>query len=125
MLPYHSHISNVILALFFVLLVGYGYFEARGILYGPKITIPTDTPLVHDPFITLRGTAERIVEMRLNGSVVAVTEQGLFEEPYVLIPGYNRLVLEAKDTYGDTDKKVIEIMYEPLTITPAQEQQEQ
>ena len=119
MLPYHSHLSTALLMAFFVLVLGYAYFEARGILYGPRIILPPETQLVHDPFITIRGKAERITALRMNGNPIAVTEDGVFEEPYLLAPGYNKIVFEASDRYKNTNVQDIEIIYEPLLITPA------
>ena len=121
MLPYHSHLSTAILIIFFAAVLGYAYFEARGILYGPRIFIPQQHTVVHDPFITIRGTAERIVALHLNGSAVSVTEDGTFEEPYLLVPGYNRITLEAFDRYKNTDKKILEIIYKPIEIAPTTE----
>src|SRR3989338_4113123 len=117
MLHYHSHLSTIILIAFFVLVLGYAYFEARGVLYGPRIILQPETQLMHDPFVTVRGKAERITELRMNGSPVAVTEDGAFEEPYLLAPGYNRIVFEAYDQYKNRSVEEIEIIYEPLLIT--------
>lgn len=122
MLPYHSHFSTVLVGLFFVLVLGYAYFEARGALYGPRIILPPEAQLVHDPFITIRGKAERITELRMNGSPVAVTEDGIFEEPHLLAEGYNRIVFEASDRYNNKSTEIIEIIYEPLEITQASEE---
>lgn len=118
MLPYHSHLSHIALVIFFILVLLYAYYEARGILYGPRIMIPPETTLVHDPFITIRGKAERIVELRMNGSAVSVTEDGTFEEPYLLATGYNQIVFEASDRYKHTDTEVLEVIYEPIEIAP-------
>lgn len=117
MLPYHSRFSTAIVSLFFILVLGYAYFEARGALYGPRIILPPEAQLVHDPLITIRGKAEHITELRMNGNPVAVTEDGAFEEPHLLAVGYNRIVLEASDRYNNTSTEIIEIIYEPLKIT--------
>ena len=53
---------------------------------------------------------------RVWGDVITtafVTEEGAFEEPYVLAPGYNRIVLDAKDKYGRSRSRAIEIVYTP------------
>lgn len=123
MLPYRDgRITKIILALFFVLVALYAYYEARGILFGPSINVPNEAAVVHDRFITVRGKAARIAQLTMNGKPVTVTEDGAFEEPYLLNDGYNRIVLRAEDRYGRTRESIIEVMYEPSvagTSTPA------
>jgi hypothetical protein len=114
MLPYSdSRLTKIALAAFFVLLLAYGYFEARGLLYGPSISVGSTVSEVHDPFVKVQGTAERITSLTMNGKEVPVTEGGQFDEPYLLSPGYNRIVLDAKDKYGNRTSRAIEIMYTP------------
>ena len=47
----------------------------------------------------------------MNGGEISVTENGEFDEPYVLAPGENRIVLEARDAYGHTKERIVEIVY--------------
>ena len=114
MLPYRSsRIIGVVLALFFLGVLGYGYFEARHILYGPTIDIATPSaPLsVSSPLVHIRGTAENITLLRMNGAPIQVTEAGAFDEALLLAPGYNKVVLSASDKLGRTTERVLEIMY--------------
>ncbi|MDP2648775.1 MAG: hypothetical protein U1D26_03090 [Patescibacteria group bacterium] len=116
MLPYRdSRLTYIVLAAFFVLLVGYAYFEARGLLFGPSITLAAPMTEMHEPFIEISGRADRISSLSMNGKAVEVTEEGAFSEPYLLSLGYNRIVLEARDKYGRSRSKVLEIMYSPTT----------
>lgn len=114
MLPYRdSRFVRIILVLFFVLLVGYGIFEARGLLYGPRIDVPRDTITVHEQLTLVSGRAERIVELKLNGKPIPVTENGSFEEPFLLAEGRNYLILEARDARGRATRKTLDIVYVP------------
>ena len=114
MLPYRdSHLIKIGLGIFFLVVIAYAYFEARGLLYGPVINTSSEVTVSHDRFITIHGSAERIAELSMNGKQLSVTEQGAFEEPYLLANGYNRIVLRARDKYGRTSEKVVEIIYEP------------
>jgi len=116
MLPYRdSRITKIILALFFVLVILYAYYEARGLLFGPSIDVPKETSVVHDRLITVHGKAARIAELTMNGKPITVTEDGAFEEQYLLNNGYNRIVLRAQDRYGRARESVIEVVYEPLS----------
>jgi hypothetical protein len=123
MLPYRdSRIVRISLIIFFVLLIGYAFYEAQGILYGPVIEVPTETIVVTDPYTVIRGKAERITELRLNGKAISVTESGEFEEPYLLAAGTNYLILEAHDARGRRAHETITVIYqaphEALKLSP-------
>src|SRR3989344_1447618 len=114
MLPYRdSRLTYIALGVFFLIVLGYAYFEARGLLFGPKITVASQVTEVHDPLVTIKGKADRISSLSMNGKSIAVTEDGAFEEPYLLAPGYNRVVLDAQDKYGRSRSRAIEIIYTP------------
>lgn len=120
MLPYRdSTFAKIALGVFFVIAASYAYFEARGLLYGPSISVPSEIIVLHDPFATISGKADRISSLTMNGKPISVTEDGAFEEPYLLAPGYNRIALHATDKYGRTRDSVVEIMYEPPSTTSA------
>lgn len=118
MLPYRdSIITRIALIVFFLLVLGYAYFEAQGLLFGPSITAGTPGMVVHDPFIKIQGKADRIASLSLNGKQITVTEDGAFSEPYLLVEGDNRIVLDARDTYGRTTRKIMDIVYVPDAAT--------
>jgi hypothetical protein len=115
MLPYRdSRFIRIVLVLFFVLLIAYALYEAQGLLFGPSISVPEDIITVHEAFIYVSGRAERISELRMNGAPIAVTEAGEFREPYVLIPGSNYVLLEARDSRNRKASERLEIVYQPL-----------
>lgn len=119
MLPYReSRIVKIALGVFFLLVILYAFYEAHGILFGPSIEVSGRAMIVHQPYIEINGTAERIASLSMNGADIPVTETGAFNAPYVLSPGYNKIVLEAKDKYGKATSRTIEIVYE-ASSTPA------
>ncbi len=112
MLPYRdSRFTVIALVVFFAILIGYALYEARGALFGPTIDVIANSAEFHDPYVLIQGHAERISSLSMNGTQIRVTEDGQFAEPYLLAPGYNRIVLEAKDAYGRSTERVVEIMY--------------
>lgn len=114
MMPYRdSRIVRFGLAAFFLLIIGYAYFEGRALLYGPTIEVSPRVMEVSEPYITIQGVARHVASLSLNGDPIPVTEDGAFEEGYVLVPGYNRILLDAKDKYGKNAKRIIEIVYNP------------
>ena len=72
---------------------------------------------VDEPFITIEGTAHRIATLSMNGETIPVTEDGAFSEPYLLAPGYNRIVLTASDRYNKSTERIIEIVYTPAVTS--------
>ncbi|MEK7156435.1 MAG: hypothetical protein AAB790_01355 [Patescibacteria group bacterium] len=112
MLPYRdSRLTYIALGIFFLIVIGYAYYEARGLLFGPSITVSSAITEVREPFIVIRGHADRISSLSMNGKTIPVTENGAFEEPYLLSAGYNRIVLDAVDKYGRSRRQAIEIVY--------------
>jgi hypothetical protein len=121
MLPYRdSRLTRIILGIFFLIIIGYAYFEARGLLFGPSISFSSGiSPVVQSSYIQIQGQANHIASLSVDGNPIQVTETGAFTEPYVLSPGDNRIVFDAKDKYGNTTEKVVEIVYTPSsTSTP-------
>jgi|SRR3989344_6437683 len=108
-----SRFTKIALIFFFLVIIGYTFFEAQGLLFGPKITVTSNVTLMHESYIVLRGYAVHIASLSMNGRQISVTEQGVFEEPYVLAPGGNRIIFDAKDKYGRTAQKIVEIVYQP------------
>ena len=121
MLPYRdSRFTYIALGVFFLVVIGYAYFEAQGILFGPSISITSQPTEVHEPFIIIKGQADRIASLSMNGTTIPVTETGAFEEPYLLAPGYNRIILMAEDKYGRTRTKAMEIVLSQSSLVPVQ-----
>lgn len=108
-----SRVARIVLSLFFLALIGYAVYEARGVLLGPMIDVPDEALTVAEPFIHIRGRAERITELRLNGKQIPVTENGEFDEPFLLAEGSNHLILEAKDARGRTTNEKLVVIYRP------------
>lgn len=106
-------LAKIGLIIFFLLLIGYAYYEARAMLYGPQIQVPSETIVVNEPYTEIRGQATYISELRLNGASVPVTEDGKFAEELLLAPGENRLVFDAKDKFGRETQEVVTVYYKP------------
>src|SRR3989344_627141 len=120
MLPYRdSRLIRLGLLVFFLMILGYAYYEGRALLNGPTIEISPRVMEVSGPLISIEGVALRIASLSLNGTPIPVTEDGVFKEEYVLTPGYNRIILNAHDKYGKTAERVVEIVYKPATTTSA------
>jgi hypothetical protein len=119
MLPYRdSRLTQIALVIFFLAVAAYAYFEVRGILYGPRITIESSVATVHERYVLISGRADRIASLSVDGAPVSVTRDGSFEVPYLLAPGINQVMFDAKDSYGNTTSKTVEIVYAPNADSP-------
>lgn len=107
--PYRdSRITRTIIGIFFLLVFVYAYYEARGLLYGPQIMVSSGILEVHTPYVIISGTTTHIASLTANGQEIPVTKDGAFADPYLLTPGDNRIILEAKDKYGRTTQRIVE-----------------
>jgi hypothetical protein len=111
--------TKIALIIFFILLIVYAYYEARAALYGPQIDIPSEIIVVTQSFMEIQGQATYISELKLNGAVIPVTEDGHFSEKLLLVPGENRLIFDAKDRFGRETQEVAKVYYKPTNdISP-------
>ena len=112
----YNPLTRIGLGIFFLGVLVYAFFEARGLLWGPTITIVSDTSAGTSSFIILQGTVTHSTTLSLNGSPLSVTEGGIFSEGYVLTPGMNQLFFEAIDRYGHAAHTNISIVYTPTGV---------
>lgn len=114
-----SRFVRLILFIFFALALAYAVYEARGVLSGPVIHLTDNVRTTSEQYTSIRGRAERITELRLNGQTINVTENGDFNEPFLLALGTNRLILEAQDARGRLAVKTLDIVYIPTAQIPS------
>lgn len=121
MLPYRdSRLTQIALGLFFLAVLGYAYYEARGLLWGPHIFVTWGSSEVHEQYVKITGRADHISELRVDGTPISVTKDGSFEVPYLLAPGANHIMFDARDSYGHTSSKTVEIVYAPSATSTAE-----
>jgi len=110
----HHNIKRILFVLFALIVLGYALFEARNMLYGPRIQLlQSEGPIVvHEQTVAVAGTAQNVVSITLGGNPVFIDEEGTFVETRTLSPGLNRLIFEAKDKFGRTTTEILEILYE-------------
>lgn len=90
------------IALTLLLLVGYGFLEARHLISGPSLhlTIPSNYTTFEGGFVTVSGTADNTENLSLNGGPLPIDEEGVFEKIIVLPRGGGILSLTATDRFG-------------------------
>lgn len=101
--------SLVILVI--LVLVSYGFFEARRLIVGPVLTIesPQDGIATSSKIVLIRGTAENIAFLTINGHTAFTDENGKFVEQVSAPPGYTVFTVEGRDRFGRESSKRVSI----------------
>ena len=96
-------------------LVVYAYLQSREYLRGPVIVIeePLNGASSTTSLVSLQGHARNVSFLTLNGRQIFTDEKGIFRESLLLEDGYNIMTLEAKDRFGHTVEKRLELVYKP------------
>jgi len=102
--------------------VGYGFFEARRLVQGPRITIltPTDGSATSSPAITIAGLAENVSFLSINDRPILTDEAGYFSERMALPPGRAIFFINGKDRFGRSTSHTVHITivtYCPVSTT--------
>lgn len=96
-----------------VIVVGYGAFKAKNLAEGPRLEVssPTNGYTSRTALVEIKGTAENISFLTLNGAKIFTDESGAYDESILLSPGYNVVTLEAKDRFGRTVTRELQLTY--------------
>jgi hypothetical protein len=110
------------IALVIVVIAGlgvYAYVQSREYLRGPVLVItePENGASFTSSRTTLVGEAKNISFLTLNGRRIFTDERGLFKETILLPEGYSIHTLEAKDRFGHTVEKRLELVYKQTSTT--------
>ena len=115
-------IKRVLAGLGIAIIVGYSVFSLEGFIRGPRVEITTPES-VHGGGILYfsNATTTALIEVSgrvinanmlfINGAEIPQNLEGNFSESLLLASGYNIMSIEAKDRYGRTIKKTIEITF--------------
>lgn len=106
-------LRHVAASAFFLVLIAYGLFQTKNLMLGPSLAIasPVDGAAVALNPVEVRGQAERIAFLSLNGEKIFTDENGHFSQKLLLNRGYNIIKLEAEDRFGRTIQKIINLVY--------------
>jgi hypothetical protein len=110
-----------------LVLCGYFAYQARGVMFGPSITLvsPLSYATVREAE-TVAGTARGVARISLNGYPITVDEEGRFRERLVLPTGSSILTLAVTDRFGRTEEKRVAVYregQEPTVTTRVDEPQ--
>lgn len=110
-----SQLVTRTLFVFFVLCVfGYGLFVSRDYFQGPRITLAPFPPReTVEAALTITGSVSDAEDLTLNGAQVFYTSTHTFNERRLLVPGENRFIMSARDTFNHTEEISFSVYYSP------------
>ncbi|MEN9614101.1 MAG: hypothetical protein RLZZ347_408 [Candidatus Parcubacteria bacterium] len=107
------YLKSLIILLFVVVISGYALYRSQALRQGPELTLdsPKDGQLFSTSDVEISGTAKNIAFISLNDRQIFTDETGHFSEKLLLPYGYTILKVEAKDKFGKTVVKKVEVVY--------------
>ena len=93
---------KLVLILLALALLGYGFWQGRNFLRGPRIYLesPKEGEILARSVLEIRGVAKEVSRFTLNGYPTFITEAGEFREERILSPGVSIIELRAEDKFG-------------------------
>lgn len=106
-------IKPIVIIAVILLVVGYSALKLKNLAIGPEITLtsPIDGSSAKTDLVTIKGKAERISQIFINGRKIFTDEAGNFNEPYLLASGYNLLEIMAQDKFGRKVEKKVQLVF--------------
>lgn len=106
------HIRRLIFFGFILAVTGYFFYEARGVLFNPKLEIfePKDGAVLMSAETYIAGKTGPNMAVWVAGKIFQSDEKGIFEGDIVLAPGYNLIGVLVKDRFGGETRKVLRVL---------------
>lgn len=103
----------------FIIIV-YAIFNSRLLLSGPNIDIyePLDGSVFEEKITSIRGRAQNISFISLNGFPIFVDEEGNFKEKLLLSSGTSIIEFYARDKFGRETIKILNLTHVGTRTSP-------
>ncbi|MDP3762832.1 MAG: hypothetical protein Q8Q97_02060 [bacterium] len=95
-----------------LLMAGYFFYEARGVLFAPKLEVfePKDGATVSGGRLHIAGRTEPNLIVWISGRNAQSDSGGIFEDEIPVRPGYNEIGISVKDRFGGETRKVLRVV---------------
>ena len=95
-----------------ILAGGYFFYEARGVLFNPKLEIfsPKDGAVLMSSETHIAGRTDPNLAVWVAGKTFLSDEKGIFEGDIALAPGYNQIGISVKNRFGGETRKVLRVL---------------
>ena len=106
------HIRHLIFIGLVAMAAGYFFYEARGVLFAPKLEVfePKDGATVFGGRLHIAGRTEPNLIIWISGRNAQSDGEGIFEDEIPVQPGYNEIGISVKDRFGGETRKVLRVM---------------
>ena len=110
--PRLTFITGVVLTIAFI--IGYLLFQYRAFIQPPVLTVetPTEGQVISEEVIDVRGKTDPDATLYINKEIVSVYQDGGFQKEVTLIPGENKIRIEAVSRSGKKTIKELTVKYE-------------
>ncbi len=114
-----DYLKAVSIIAFSIFIVGYFIFNFRIFIAGPDIIItsPQNGQTADKELIEVIGKATNVNFISLNDRPIFIDSDGNFKEFLLLSPGYNIIIVKAKDKFERNISKNIEIIFTGQSVT--------
>jgi cytoskeletal protein RodZ len=107
-------VQILVLVFLAVSVLGYMGYEIRAMTAPPQLNIfsPTDGFSTHDATIVVSGISEKDASVKINGVVVLLSKDGLFETEIALERGLNVITVQSAKRYSKTAYEYRRVIFE-------------
>ncbi|MEK7585774.1 MAG: hypothetical protein AAB477_00870 [Patescibacteria group bacterium] len=98
----------------FVFIGTFAYMKMGFLIKGVQISASINKNS-NSPLVKVTGNAKNAIYLSLNGREIFIDKDGTYSEHVALLPGLSVLTLDAKDKFGNTREKTLEVIYEEST----------
>ncbi len=101
------------MVIFVLIIISYSYSKTKNLLLGSRIRIEgiENGDVFDKPLIVFKGQMKNSVLLTINDAPVFLSQEGMFDEPVILHPGYNLVIVKAEDKFGKKMEKKYELVY--------------
>ena len=94
-----------------VIILVYIFLRSLNYIKGPNIYIsePTNGATVDANSVSIKGQAQRISNLYMNGNPITIDEKGNFNKTVGVLNGSNMITLEGKDRFGRITRTALTI----------------
>ncbi len=107
-------LGTVSCIILFVFIGTFAYMKMDFLWKGVNISVSVDHS-DDSSIVKINGKAKNAIHLSLNGREIYIDKDGSFTEPVALLPGLSVMTINAKDKFGKTSEKKIELMYQENT----------
>ena len=116
-------LRNLGIIALFVIIIGYGVWKSRDVLFGIDFTVTgiTDGMRTTEPLLSFSGVASRANTVTVDGRTVPGAQDGTWKDTVALLPGYNVITITTTDKFGKTKAYIYRLYYDEPTPLPVPE----